>query len=216
MKTKVLRDFFHDELKDIYDAEHRLLRALPKMAKAASSEELQNAFNDHLEKTRTHVERLDQVFRIADMKPARKNCDGMKGLLEEGQSLMEKEADESAMDAGLIGAAQRVEHYEMAAYGTLKAWAEVLGLDEAAGLLEETLEEEKEADETLNSLAEGGINQAAAQGGEEEDAEDELADDDAEDEVVGTGTRQRSASNSSRASKSGQRRGNKTTSKTRR
>jgi ferritin-like metal-binding protein YciE len=215
MKTKTLRDLFHDEIKDIYDAEHRLLRALPKMARSASSEDLQSAFTDHLEKTEGHVERLNQIFGMLDKKPSRKSCDGMKGLLEEGQSLMEEDADESAMDAGLIGAAQRVEHYEMAAYGTLKAWAEVLELDEAAVLLGATLEEEKEADEALNSLAEGGINEAAAEGGEAEE-EDETSDDEAEADFVGSGARQRPASTSARTSGTGQRGGRKSASKVRR
>jgi ferritin-like metal-binding protein YciE len=164
MKLQSLRDLFVDELKDVYDAENRLVKALPKMAKSASSPQLRDAFTDHLEKTRSHLERLEQIFSSMGEQAKAKPCDGMKGLVEEGKSLIEEKPDSQVLDAGLIAAAQRVEHYEMAAYGSLKAWAEELGESEAVELLEETLREEKEADETLSRIAESGVNSEAAQG----------------------------------------------------
>jgi len=162
-----LHDAFIDELRDAYDAEKQLIKALPKMAKAATSAELRTAFEDHLEETRTHLERLEQAFSSLDEKSRGKHCDGIAGIIEEGKAVMEEDFDETTMDACLIAAGQRAEHYEMAAYGTLIAWARTMGHDEAADLLQETLDEEKAADEKLNALAEGGINQDAAGQGEE-------------------------------------------------
>ncbi len=166
---KTLRDLFEDELRDVYDAEKQIVKALPKMIKASSNEELESALEAHLEETRGHVERLERVFESIDMRPRGKHCEGMAGILEEGKNLMEEDGDEAVLDAGFIAAAQRVEHYEITAYGTLMAWAKVLGLKDALSLLKANEEEEKAADEKLSALAESGLNQAAAAG--QEDAE---------------------------------------------
>jgi ferritin-like metal-binding protein YciE len=157
-----LHDAFIDELRDTYDAEKQLLKALPKMAKAATSGGLRTAFQSHLEETKGQVMRLEQVFASLDEKVKGKHCDGIAGIIEEGKSVMEESFDDATMDACLIASGQRAEHYEMAAYGTLIAWARAMGHTEAAGLLQETLDEEKAADEKLSSLAEDGINQEAA------------------------------------------------------
>jgi ferritin-like metal-binding protein YciE len=178
-----LHDAFLDELRDTYDAEKQLTKALPKMAKAATSPELRAAFEAHLEETRGHVERLEQVFESLDEKARGKHCDGIAGIIDEGKSILEEEFDEATMDACLIAAGQRAEHYEMAAYGTLVAWAQGMGHSEAARLLQETLAEEKAADEKLTSLAEGGINQDAADMAHP----DESAEAEEEEEAVGAG-----------------------------
>jgi ferritin-like metal-binding protein YciE len=157
-----LHDAFLDELRDAYDAEKQLVKALPKMAKAATSAVLRDAFETHLQETRGHVERLEQVMEGLGEKPRGKHCDGIEGIIEEGKSVMEEDFDETTMDACLIAAGQRAEHYEMAAYGTMVAWAKAMGHTDAAELLQETLDEEKAADEKLTSLAEAGINQEAA------------------------------------------------------
>ena len=168
-----IHDAFVEELRDTYDAEKQLIKALPKMAKAASSAELRSAFEAHLEETRGHVERLEQVFESLEQKVRGKHCEGIAGIIEEGKSIMEEEFDEAAMDACLIAAGQRAEHYEMAAYGTLVAWARAMGHTEAADLLQETLDEEKATDEKLTTLAEGGINQEAAENAHPADEEEE-------------------------------------------
>lgn len=178
MAEKNLRDAFIDEIRDTYDAERQLTKALPKMARAASSPELKAAFTAHLDETQGQIERLQQVFELLDEKVRGKHCDGIAGIIEEGSSIMEEDFDECTMDAALIAAGQRAEHYEMAAYGTLVAWAEALGESEVAALLQETLEEEKSADKKLSGLAEGGMNAAAASGDEADEDED---DDDDED-----------------------------------
>jgi ferritin-like metal-binding protein YciE len=170
-KSGTLHDAFIDELRDTYDAERQITKALPKMIKACTSEELRTAFESHLEETRGQVERLEQVFELLDEKARGKHCDGMAGIIEEGKSVMEEEFDETTMDAVLIASAQRVEHYEMAAYGTLVAWARDMGHNDAAELLEQTLQEEKATDEKLTTIAEGGINQEAAQAAHPERAE---------------------------------------------
>src|SRR5687767_6801379 len=157
-----LHDAFIDELRDAYDGEKQLTKALPKMAKAASSPDLRAAFEAHLGETRGQIERLEQVFETLGEKVRGKHCDGLAGIIEEGKAVMEEDFAEATMDACLIAGGQRAEHYEMAAYGTLVAWARAMGHNEAADLLQETLEEEKAADEKLSSLAEGGINQEAA------------------------------------------------------
>ena len=167
-----LHDAFIDELRDAYDAEKQLTKALPKMAKAASSPQLRAAFQAHLEETRGQVERLEEVFESLDEKVSGKHCDGIAGIIEEGKSVMEEDFDDATMDACLIAGGQRAEHYEMAAYGTLVAWARAMGHEEAAVLLQETLDEEKAADEKLSSLAEGGINQDAAEAAHPEEEED--------------------------------------------
>jgi ferritin-like metal-binding protein YciE len=171
--TGTLRDAFVDELRDTYDAEKQITKALPKMAKAASSPDLRAAFEAHLEETREQVQRLEEVFASLDEKVRGKHCDGIAGIIEEGKSVMEEDFDETTMDACLIASAQRVEHYEMAAYGTLVAWARVMGRTEAADLLQQTLDEEKATDEKLSSLADGGINQEAADAAHPGDNEDE-------------------------------------------
>jgi ferritin-like metal-binding protein YciE len=170
-----LHDAFIEELRDTYDAEKQLIKALPKLAKAAASPDLRAAFETHLEETRGHVDRLEQVFESLDEKPRGKHCEGIAGIIEEGKSIMEEEFDDATMDACLIAAGQRAEHYEMAAYGTLIAWAQSMGHSDATNLLQEILDEEKAADEKLSSLAEGGINQEAADAahGEEEEEEEE-------------------------------------------
>jgi ferritin-like metal-binding protein YciE len=178
-ETGTLHDAFIDELRDAYDAERQLLRALPKLAKASSSAELREAFELHLEETRGQVGRLEQVFANLDEKVRGKHCDGIAGIIEEGKSVMEEDFDEVTMDACLIASGQRAEHYEMAAYGTLVAWARAMGHDEAADLLQQTLDEEKAADEKLTALAEGGINEQAAA-----DAHPEEEDDEEEQETV--------------------------------
>jgi ferritin-like metal-binding protein YciE len=168
-----LHDAFIDELRDSYDAERQLTKALTKLAKAARSPLLREAFESHLEETQGQIERLEQVFESLDEKPRGKHCEGIAGIIEEGKSIMEEEFDDDAMDACLIAAGQRAEHYEMAAYGTLVAWARAMGHTEAANLLQETLNEEKAADEKLSSLAEGGINQSAAEVAHPEEVEDD-------------------------------------------
>src|ERR1700750_2125922 len=157
-----LHDAFIDELRDSYDAEKQLTKALAKLAKTASNPKLRQAFESHLKETEGHIERLEQVFETLDEKVRGKHCDGIAGIIEEGKSIMEEDFDEITMDACLIAAGQRAEHYEMAAYGTLVAWAQAMGHTEAAKLLRQTLDEEKAADKKLSGLAEGGINQGAA------------------------------------------------------
>jgi ferritin-like metal-binding protein YciE len=175
-ESGTLHDAFIDELRDTYDAERQLLKALPKLAKASTSPDLRAAFEAHLEETRGQVERLEEVFASLDEKVRGKHCDGIAGIIEEGKSVMEEDFDEVTMDACLIASGQRAEHYEMAAYGTLVAWARAMGHDDAADLLEQTLDEEKAADEKLTALAEGGINEEAANAahpdGDDEDAEE--------------------------------------------
>lgn len=163
MADQGLRELYIDELKDIYNAETQLVKALPKMAKASSSDELRAGFEAHLEQTKEHVERLEQVFEMLNESPKGKKCAGMEGLVEEGSEVMKEDFEGAVMDAALIGAAQRVEHYEIAAYGTVIAFAETLGENDQVSLLESTLNEEKETDEKLTTLA-GQINQEALGG----------------------------------------------------
>ncbi|MBZ0288595.1 MAG: ferritin-like domain-containing protein [Anaerolineae bacterium] len=162
MEMKNLQDLFVDVLKDTYDAEHQITKALPKMAKAAKSKRLTAAFEQHLKQTEDHIKRLEMVFESLDRKPTRKSCKGMKGLIEEGDEVMKEDGDADVLDAGLIAAAQKVEHYEIAAYGTLIAYANLLGLDTAAKTLQETLDEEKTTDQNLTELAENTVNVRAA------------------------------------------------------
>ena len=162
MKLDSLETLFVEELRDLYSAENQLVKALPKMAKRASSEELKEAFEEHLELTREHVERLDEIFENLG-KPAKgKTCKAMKGLIEEGSEVLEEHGEASVIDAALIAAAQKVEHYEIAAYGTVRTWAEMLDQDDAVDLLQQTLDEESEADEKLTEIAESTINATAA------------------------------------------------------
>lgn len=158
MKLDSLEKLFVHELKDLYSAENQILEALPKMRDAASNEQLKEAFAEHLEETRRHVERIEKVFQGLDFKPGGEKCDGAAGLIEEGEEIIETEASPEVRDAALIGAAQRVEHYEMAGYGTTIALARKLGHHEAADLLQETLEEEGMADRKLTQIADKHIN----------------------------------------------------------
>jgi len=176
MAIGTLQDAFIDELRDSYDSEKQLIKALKKMAKAAKDDDLRNAFETHLEETQGQVERLEQVFGLLDEKVKGKHCDGIAGIIEEGSSVMEEDFDDATMNACLIASGQRAEHYEMAAYGTLVAWARVLGHDDAADLLQQTLDEEKAADQKLSALAEGGINDDAAGPGTNDD-DDEMSED---------------------------------------
>jgi ferritin-like metal-binding protein YciE len=171
-----LHDAFIDELRDTYDAERQLLKALPKLARASSSPELRTAFESHAKETRAQVERLERVFASLEEKVRGKHCEGIAGILEEGKTVMEEEFDDATMDACLIASGQRAEHYEMAAYGTLVAWARAMGHDEAADLLQQTLDEEKATDEKLTALAESGINEQAAFAARGEEGSDEEED----------------------------------------
>jgi ferritin-like metal-binding protein YciE len=161
-----LQELYIDELRDLYNAETQLVKALPKMAKAASNAQLREAFQEHLRQTTEHVSRLEQIFEQLGEKASGKKCLGMEGLVKEGSETMKEDYSEEVKDAAIIGAAQRVEHYEMAGYGTVRAFAELLGETEHVTLLEQTLEEEKQADEKLTQLAEE-INPKAAEGQEE-------------------------------------------------
>jgi len=171
MKFESLHDLFVDELKDIYNAENQLVKALPKMVKASTSDELRSAFENHLEETKQQVERLEQIFKELEKSPKGKSCKAMKGLLEEGKHAIEADGDEAVCDAALIAAAQKVEHYEIASYGTLRTYARLLGLDEAARLLQETLNEEGNADKKLNEVAERINLQAQQPESDNEEAE---------------------------------------------
>jgi len=172
MKENTLRELFVDELRDLYDAESRLVKALPKLAKASQLDELREGFEMHLEQTKEHVERIEQIMQSLDEKPTGKKCIGMVGIIQEGDEMVGEELEGSVMDAALISAAQRAEHYEIAAYGCVHAWAKELGEDEAAELLEKTLNEEKETDAKLTELSEQ-VNTAANAQGEESGEESE-------------------------------------------
>lgn len=163
-KDSMLLEFFHGEIKDIYWAEKHLLKAIPKMSKAATAPELKEAFNNHLEETKGHVERLEQVFELLGFKPQTKKCDAMEGITKEGDGIVEEtEEGSSTRDVGLILAGQKVEHYEISTYGGLTQLARNLGRDDVAEILETTLNEEKTADETLTAIAEENVNYDAAQ-----------------------------------------------------
>jgi ferritin-like metal-binding protein YciE len=179
MAENTLRDALVDEIRDLYNAEKQLTKALPKLAKAACSEDLREAIEAHLVETQGQVTRLERVFELLDEKPRGKHCAGIAGIIEEGSEMLKEDFDGPVMDAVIIASGQRAEHYEIAAYGTVIAWAEALELTEVAEVLTETLEEEKAADEKLSALAEAGINEAATA----EPAEDEADDDDV---VVGS------------------------------
>ena len=163
MSVDTLQELFIDELKDLYSAERQIVRALPKLAKAVSTPELKEALLSHLEETKGHVERLEQIGEIVGKKLTGKTCAGMKGVLEEGSEVLEEVDEGNVRDAALIGASQRVEHYEMAGYGTARDFAKLLGLKEVVGLLEQTLEEEKAADRKLTSISKGVNNHAKAE-----------------------------------------------------
>lgn len=187
-KLASLNDLLVEELKDLYSAENQLVKALPKMAKGANSAELRRGFEEHLEQTRTQVERLEEAAQMLDVSLKGKKCKAMEGLIEEGKELLSEDADPAVLDAGLIAAAQKVEHYEIAAYGTVCTWAKELGMNDVADLLGQTLEEEKATDEKLTELAEQVINREA------EDAE-----------VVANGHNGKAAKNGSKARKTASR-----------
>jgi ferritin-like metal-binding protein YciE len=171
MSLDSLHDLYVDELRDLYSAENQLVKALPKMAKAATASELKDAFTEHLEVTKGQVERLETIFEELEVSPKGKKCVAMEGLIEEGKELMEEDADPSVLDAGLIAAAQKVEHYEMAGYGSVRTFARLLGYTEAEKLLQDTLDEEAQADKDLTELAESIVNAEASD--EEEEPEEE-------------------------------------------
>jgi ferritin-like metal-binding protein YciE len=175
MALNSLHDLYVNELKDLYSAENQLLKALPKMAKAADADELRSAFEEHLEVTRGQVKRLDKIFAELDSSPTGKKCKAMEGLIEEGDEVLEESGAPAVLDAALIAAAQRVEHYEMAGYGCVRTFARLLGYKEAAVLLQETLDEEAEADRKLTELAETVINVDAESEGEGEEEEEETS-----------------------------------------
>jgi ferritin-like metal-binding protein YciE len=168
MKIETLQDLFIDELRDLYDAEKQLIKALPKMASASSSSQLRTAFESHLRETEAQAKRLERIFEQLGEKPTGQSCDAMKGLIKEGDKIASNVDESPLRDAGLIGAANRVEHYEMAAYGTARTFAEMLGYTDAAQLLEQTLQEEKQADRKLTELAEQIVNENALQAGARE------------------------------------------------
>ena len=172
MEMESLRDLYIDELKDLYSAEKQLVRALPKMMKNATNAQLKEAFRNHLAETEGHVARLEQIFESLESSPRGKKCVGMEGLIEEASELLEEDAEDDVLDAGLISKAQHVEHYEMAGYGTVRTWAQILGEDQHVSLLEQTLQEEKNADRLLTQIAESSVN-IDAETGDEADEEEE-------------------------------------------
>jgi len=170
MEMQSLKELYIDELKDLYSAEKQLVKALPKMAKNATNPELKDAFTTHLQETEGHVERLEQIFEMLGERAGGKKCKGMEGLIEEAKELLEEDATQEVLDAGMISKAQHVEHYEMAGYGTVRAYARLLGLDEQADLLQETLDEEGHANDLLTQIAESSVNIEAEVGSDEEEA----------------------------------------------
>jgi len=168
-----LRDLFADELRDVYDAEKQIVKALPKIIKAVTDEQLRDALSAHLDETRGHVARLEQAFESLDLKPKGKHCAGMAGILEEGGDLLEEDGDDAVLDAAFIAGCQRVEHYEIVAYGCLMAWAKLLGYRDALNLLKANEQEEKAADAKLSKLAESTVNPQAVSAGAESEDQDE-------------------------------------------
>ncbi|MEO7133700.1 MAG: ferritin-like domain-containing protein [Vicinamibacterales bacterium] len=207
-----LREALVDEIRDLYNAEKQLTKALPKMAKASTNDQLRTAFKEHLEETQGQITRLERVFEMLDEKPRGKHCAGMAGIIEEGNEKLEEDMEDAVMDACIIKSAQSAEHYEIGSYGTAIAWAEALELTEIAEILEETLAEEKAADAKLSALAESGINEAATAGESEDDSDEE--DEDGEEEEAPSRSAAKSkpaavsakAGNGSRARKTGTRR----------
>lgn len=173
MPENSLQELYVDQLKDLYNAETQLVKALPKMAKAAQSDILRQGFEQHLEQTKDHVDRLEQIFTAMDESPKGKKCAGMEGLIEEGEEIIDEQSNSDALDSGLIAAAQRVEHYEIAGYGTVRTYAELLGESEAVNLLQQTLDEEKETDEKLTEIAKT-CNEQAMNASESSEAKTEL------------------------------------------
>ena len=202
-QQQTLRELMVDEIRDLYDAERQLVKALPKMAKGASSDQLRSLIEAHLEETQGQVKRLEKAFGLLDERPRGKHCDGIAGIIKEGSNLLEEDFDGAVLDAGIIAGARRAEHYEIGAYGSVIAWAKQIGEAEVASLLEETLEEEKNADKKLSALAESSVNKQAASesGAEDEDEEDE------DEEASARGRRSMSRGNGAARSASGSRSG---------
>lgn len=175
MQVQSIRELLAGQMKDLCDAEKQLVKALPKMAKKSSNDELRDAFESHLEQTKEHVQRLEQAFELLEDKARNKPCKAMRGLIEEGKETMDEDLSDPLMDSAIIAAAQKVEHYEIAGYGTVSAWARSLGLDDVAELLEATLSEEKEADEKLSQVAGDVLAEAQAAEADERNEEDESA-----------------------------------------
>jgi ferritin-like metal-binding protein YciE len=199
---ETLQELLVHELQDLYNAENQIIKALPRMAKRTTSTELREAFEEHLSQTEMQAQRLERALALLDAPVRGKNCDGMQGILEEGRKLMEEDSSDDVLNAGLIAAAQKVEHYEIASYGSVKAWAELLGQDEITALLEETLEEEEATDRKLSELAESMINAEAAMGTSDEDEDEEKGSEDEEDaEATSSSTSRRGSSQSGRSRK---------------
>lgn len=211
MKLTSLEKLFHHELKDLYDAEHQIVKALPRLAESACNPELAAAFEEHLAQTQEHIGRLETVFEEIGQSPTREPCVGMKGIIEEGRKILDEDASDVVKDAALISAAQRVEHYEMAVYGTLRTWARILGYEDSARLLEETLDEEEGTDSALTGIAQQ-INPEAASGEMAEEDEGRRADTGRKTATTGTGTGNRNTT----AKRSGQRQRTPSKSPTRR
>jgi len=204
MPMETLQELLVHELQDLYNAENQIIKALPRMAKRTTSTELREAFEEHLSQTEMQAQRLERALALLDAPVRGKTCDGMQGILEEGRKLMEEDSSDDVLNAGLIAAAQKVEHYEIASYGSVKAWAELLGQDEITALLEETLEEEEATDRKLSELAESMINAEAAMGTSDADADEdeEKGSEDEEDaEATSASTSRRGSSQSSRSRK---------------
>lgn len=205
MAGNTLRDSLVDEIKDLFNAEKQLTKALPKMAKAATSDELRTALENHLEETQNQITRLERVFELLDETPRGKHCAGMAGIIEEGNDALEEDAEDAVMDACIIASGQRAEHYEIAAYGTAIAWAEALDLTEVASILRETLGEEKAADEKLSALAESGINEAATAGESDEEEEEATSSENEASQVSASGSKRNGGNGSARSAKRGRR-----------
>jgi len=192
MEMESLQELYVEELKDLYSAEKQIVKALPKMVKNATNPELKQAFSDHLDETEGHVQRLEKIFQMLGERAGGKKCKGMQGLIEEAKELLEKDATEEVLDAGLISKAQHVEHYEMAGYGTVRTYAQQLGLDDQANLLQQTLDEEGNANELLTHIAESSVNAEAEEGSrEEEETTGRRGDRQVQRNVATEGTRSR-------------------------
>jgi len=213
MEMQSLKELYLEELKDLYSAEKQLVKALPKMAKNATNPELKQAFTDHLQETEGHVERLDQIFEMLGESSPRKKCKGMEGLIEEAKELLEEDASEEVLDAGLISKAQHVEHYEIAGYGTVRTYAQHLGLEDQAALLQQTLDEEGNANELLTQIAESSVNAEAEQPEEEEETTSRRGDRQVSRSVFSEGTRSRSSSRAGRGGRGGSRSTSRSTSR---
>jgi ferritin-like metal-binding protein YciE len=201
MAGNTLRDSLVDEVKDMYNAEKQLTKALPKLAKAANSDELRTALENHLEETQNQVTKLERVFELLDETIRGKHCAGMAGIIEEGADVLEEDFEDAVMDAAIIAAAQKTEHYEIGSYGTMIAWAEALELTEVAGILKEILDEEKAADEKLSAIAESGINDAATAGESYEEEEETTSREKESARVSASGSKRNGGNGTARSAK---------------